>query len=102
SVSADEAWARANDALKRNDFGAADYALSDLNTVADRATREQSLLARAQLWIGNGRGAEVRGILKDLAANGSSEFVRRRAAELLRGAADPRSRVPVDAADPNR
>ena len=81
--STNETWRRATEAMKRNDFAGADSALSELNTSGDRGTRESSRLARAELWIANGRAAEVRPLLVDLQREGSTEYVRKRAAALL-------------------
>jgi hypothetical protein len=77
------AWARAADALRENDFADADRAFDELCRAPDAPTRDAARLARAQLWIANGRGAEVRPVLVDLAATGATALVRQRAAELL-------------------
>ena len=74
--------------MKRNDFDGADGALSELNASADKSTRESSRLARAELWIAHGRGAEMRPLLEQLASEGSSEYVRNRARALLARGAD--------------
>jgi hypothetical protein len=76
--------------LKANDFEGADRAFSELNVSGDAATREKSKLARAELWIANGRSAEVRPLLEDLAKSGSTDFVRKRAGTLLGRAAPDR------------
>jgi hypothetical protein len=80
----ERAWARATEAMRRDDFAAADDAFGELCHAPDAITRDKARLARAQLWIGHGRGADVRSVLVDLAANGANELVRERAAEFLR------------------
>ena len=77
------AWARAAEALRLNDFAAADRAFSDLGHAPDAATRDAARLARAQLWIAHGRAKEVTPVLQDLAATGATPLVRQRAAEFL-------------------
>jgi hypothetical protein len=77
------AWERATEAMGRDDFAAADAAFGELCSSSDAATRDKARLARAQLWITAGRGAEVQTVLMDLAANGTTPLVRQRAAEFL-------------------
>jgi len=84
----DRAWARAAEALRRDDFAAADQAFADLERAGDGLTRDAARLARAQLWIAHGRGVAARAILEDLSTNGATPLVRQRAAEFL-GRANP-------------
>jgi hypothetical protein len=77
------AWVRAADAQRRDDFSAADSAYSELCDAKDPATRDAARLARAQLWMAHGRGAEVRSVLVDLAARGATQLVRQTARECL-------------------
>jgi hypothetical protein len=77
------AWARAAEALRSDDFVAADQAFNQLGHDSDAATRDAARLARAQLWIAHGRAAEVRPVLEDLASTGATALVRQRAAEFL-------------------
>jgi hypothetical protein len=79
----ERAWARAADALRRDDFDTADSAFADLGRSTDAATRDAARLARAQLWMAHGRGAAVRPVLVELAARGATALVRQRAAEFL-------------------
>ena len=84
SARVERAWARATEAMRRDDFTAADNAFGELCHSPDAITRDKARLARAQLWIAHGRGADVRSVLVDLAANGANDLVRERAAEFLR------------------
>jgi hypothetical protein len=77
------AWVRAADAQRRDDFAAADSAYSELCEAKDPATRDAARLARAQLWIAHGRGAEIRSVLVDLAARGATQLIRQTARECL-------------------
>jgi hypothetical protein len=79
----ERAWARAAEAMRRDNFAAADEAFGELCHAPDVITRDKARLARAQLWIAYGRGADVRSVLVDLAANGANALVRERAAEFL-------------------
>lgn len=79
----DRAWQRASEALRRDDFGAADHALADLEKAADPATRDAARLTRAQLAMAHGQGESVRAVLLDLRSNGATALVRERAAECL-------------------
>jgi hypothetical protein len=79
----ERAWARAVEALRRDDFDAADQAFDELRRSPDAPTRDAARLARAQLWIAHGWGAAARPVLEDLAASGATSLVRQRAAEFL-------------------
>jgi hypothetical protein len=79
----ERAWERAVEALRRDDFTAADQAFDELRRSPDGATRDAARLARAQLWIAHGWGTAVRPVLEDLAATGATALVRQRAAEFL-------------------
>ncbi len=79
----ERAWARATEAMRRDNFAAADEAFGELCHAPDAVTRDKARLARAQLWIAYGRSADVRSVLVDLAANGANALVRERAAEFL-------------------
>ncbi len=77
------AWVRAAEAQRRDDFAAADTAYGELCRAPDKAARDAARLARAQLWIAHGRGAEVRPVLIELAASGATPLVRQTARECL-------------------
>jgi hypothetical protein len=78
-------WERVAKALEAGDWRGADTALDDLSASGDAHARDAAALARAQLWISQGRGAEVRGTLQHLAQQGKTPLIRRRAAALLQG-----------------
>jgi hypothetical protein len=77
-------WERAAKALEARDWRGADQALDDLDSNGDAHTRDAAALARAQLWITQGRGAEARATLERLAERGHTPLIRRRAAALLK------------------
>ncbi len=79
----DQAWEWAGQGLAANDFKAADKAFAELGTRSDPPTRDTARLARALLWISNGKKAVVQPVVADLAANAVTPSVRRRARELL-------------------
>jgi hypothetical protein len=79
----DRAWETAAQSLSAQDFRGADKAFAELGRRADAATRETARLARAVWWIANGKQAEVRPVIADLAANATTPSVQRQARELL-------------------
>jgi hypothetical protein len=81
----DQVWADAAQSLAGNDFQGADDAFARLGKRSDPATRETARLARVLLWISAGRGEEVQPVVADLASKATTESVRKRAQELLRG-----------------
>jgi hypothetical protein len=78
-------WERVAKALEAGDWHGADSALDDLSGSGDAHARDAAALARAQLWITQGRGSEVRGTLQHLAQHGKTPLIRRRASALLQG-----------------
>jgi hypothetical protein len=78
-----QAWRRAAQALRADDFATADKAFAMLGKSVDVATRETARLARALLWMSKGREADVQPVVEDLAANSITEAVRKRAVGLL-------------------
>jgi len=80
---AEKSWRAAEVALAAKDFKSADQAFADLGKRADPPTREAARLARALLWINNGKAGDVQPVVADLAANATTPSVRRRARELL-------------------
>jgi hypothetical protein len=76
-------WERAAKALAAGDWNGADKALTELDRSDDVHARDAATLARAQLRITQGRGAEVRPALERLASGGATPLIRRRAAALL-------------------
>jgi len=79
----DRAWETAAASLSARDFKGADEIFAELARRADTATREAARLARAAWWIANGKQAEVRPVLSDLAARATTPLVQRQARELL-------------------
>ena len=76
-------WERVARALADHDIDRADRALAELCRSAEPSVRDAAELARAELWIGNGRGAAFGPALQRLATSGQTPFVRQRAAALL-------------------
>ncbi len=77
------AWDTAASRLSSGDFKAADDVFADLGRSSDVATRETARLARAVWWMNNGKRAEVRPVVADLAAKATTPSVQKRARELL-------------------
>ena len=61
----------------------AEHAFDDLARSDDARTRDDARLARAQLWIAQGRTEGARAELQALAAAGATPLVRKRAADAL-------------------
>ena len=78
-------WERVANALEAGDWRSADTALNDLTASGDTHARDAAALARAQLWISQGRGSEAKSTLLQLAQHGKTPLIRRRAAALLQG-----------------
>ena len=77
-------WAEAADALRAGDQARAERALAPLTQTADEHTRDAARLARAQLWLAEGRRiSEARSDLQDLAATSATPLIRQRAREAL-------------------
>jgi hypothetical protein len=81
-----DAWSQAARSLRADNFDGADKAFAELGRSKDPPTRETARLARALLWISQGRDADVKPVVEDLAANASTSVVRKRAKDLLREA----------------
>jgi hypothetical protein len=82
-VATDRAWETAAQSLSAQDFRGADKAFAELGRRTDPATRETARLARAVWWMANGKQAEVRPVIADLAANAITPAVQRYARGLL-------------------
>jgi hypothetical protein len=74
------AWAAAAEAMRAADYGRAETAFAALAESSDPHTRDAARLARAQVWIAQGRLGQARPELQDLALNGATEGLRSRAA----------------------
>jgi hypothetical protein len=78
-----QAWAAAAAAMRAADYPRAEAAFADLTRAADAHTRDAARLARAQVWLAQGRVTEARPELQDLAANGATAGLRSRAAAAI-------------------
>jgi len=87
-----ETWAAAAEALRKADYAGADLAFASLAASSDPRTRDEARLARAQVWVAQGRRVEARSELGSLAKSGATPLVRSRAAEMFRA-------IPGDSAD---
>jgi hypothetical protein len=88
-------WELAAAALRVGDHAGAERALNELAQARDLHTRDAARLARAQLWMSQGKTPETPGAmngsktddaradLRDLAATGITELIRARAREAL-------------------
>lgn len=72
-------WAAAAAALREGDRRRAEIALGELVAYGDTRTRDAARLARAQLWLAEGRRSEARAEFANLGANGATPFIRERA-----------------------
>jgi len=78
-----QAWAAAAEAMRTADYPRAEAAFADLTRASDAHTRDAARLARAQVWLAQGRVTEARPELEDLAANGATTGLRSRAAAAI-------------------
>jgi hypothetical protein len=76
-------WVTAASAMRSGDYVAAERAFDALATAPDARTRDSARLARAQVWFAQGRRAEARRELEDLARNSATAIIRNRAREAL-------------------
>lgn len=79
----DPSWTEAARALQGDDPVRAEGALRRLGQSDNAVTRDSARLSLAQLWLSQGRNDEATRTLRDLAANGATPFIQRRARELL-------------------
>lgn len=78
-----QAWAAAADAMRAADYPRAEAAFAELTRSADAHTRDAARLARAQVWVAQGRLTEARPELEDLAVNGATAALQGRAAAAI-------------------
>jgi hypothetical protein len=78
-----QAWAAAADAMRAADYPRAEAAFAELTRSTDAHTRDAARLARAQVWVAQGRLADARPELEDLAANGATAALQGRAAAAI-------------------
>ena len=76
-------WEMAARAMRTGDYAGAEGAFAELARSADPRTRDQARLARAQLFIAQGRRSEARPELESLAVTGATALVRAHAADAL-------------------
>lgn len=76
-------WTVAAAAMRDGDYQGAEAAFDTLARSTDPSTRDAARLARAQVWIADGRAAEARPELEDLSTTGATPLVRKRATALL-------------------
>jgi hypothetical protein len=70
--------------MRAHDYATAERAFADLATSSDPKTRDEARLARAQVWLAEGRAGAARPELTALASGGATPLVRERAADALR------------------
>jgi hypothetical protein len=71
--------------MRAHDYPTAERAFAELATSSEPKTRDEARLARAQVWLAEGRTGVARPELTELASRGATSLVRERAAEALRG-----------------
>jgi len=81
--SAPNPWVEAADAMRRGDHATAERAFGTLIASGDPHVRDEARLARAQIWVADGRIAEARPELERLAATGATVLVRDSARDAL-------------------
>ncbi len=77
-------WVVAAKAMRSGDYATAERAFEQLATSSDPQPRDEARLARAQVWLAEGRVSVARPELSTLAATGATSLVRQRAADALR------------------
>ena len=76
-------WEAAATALRANDRDRAEHALDALAETTDLRTRDAARLARAQLWLSQGKVDRARADLQDLAATGVTSIIQQGARDAL-------------------
>ena len=84
AVVAPNGWNEAAEAMRSGNYPRAERAFDELVRTGNERTRDEARLARAQVWIAQGRTTEARPELVGLAATGATPLVRKQAAEALR------------------
>jgi hypothetical protein len=77
------AWIDAAAALRAGDYARAEEMFGELANAPDARTRDEARLARAQVWLAQGRRSEAQPELEALAVSGSTPLVRQRAAQAI-------------------
>jgi TolA-binding protein len=78
------AWKSAASALRSGDYRQAEMAFNTLASCHDAGTRDAARLARAQIWVAEGRYDDARPELDALSASGATAYIRGRAVEALK------------------
>lgn len=81
---APDGWLTAAEAMRAGDYLGAEVAFGDLARSSDPHTRDAARLARAQVWIVEGRYVDARRELDDLAATGATPALRDQAVASLK------------------
>jgi hypothetical protein len=69
--------------MRAGDYVGAEAAFNELARSPEASTRDAARLARAQVWIAQGRMAQARPELQSLTVDGATPLVRKRAADAL-------------------
>jgi hypothetical protein len=76
-------WTVAAKAMRAGDYVAAERAFGQLANGSDPQQRDEARLARAQVWLAQGRASDARPELEALSASGATPLVRQRAQDEL-------------------
>jgi hypothetical protein len=76
-------WTLAASAMRAGDYVGAEAAFNELARSPEASTRDAARLARAQVWIAQGRVSQARPELQSLTVDGATPLVRKRAADAL-------------------
>jgi hypothetical protein len=76
-------WIDAAAALRAGDYARAEQMFGEIARSPDARTRDEARLARAQVWLAQGRRSEAEPELEDLAGSGATPLVRQRAAQAI-------------------
>jgi thioredoxin-like negative regulator of GroEL len=74
--------------MRSGDYATAERAFDQLASSSEPQPRDEARLARAQVWLAEGRVSEARPELAALAASGATPLVRQRAGDELRRITD--------------
>jgi len=95
----DPKWRRVSEALRVNDYAAAETALRELETHGSAADRESASLSLSQVLLSRGRTSEARPRLERLSATARSSLVRQKARAMLADLKPPLDRSTPGSAD---
>jgi hypothetical protein len=76
-------WIDAAAALRAGDYVRAEQMFGEIARSADARTRDEARLARAQVWLAQGRRSDAEPELEELAGSGATPLVRQRAAQAI-------------------